>query len=225
MTGSLLAADLGASSGRVILAHVGPGQLELNEIRRFRNGPISLPDGLYWDILGLYQDVLTGIGDAARAHDDIVGIAIDSWAVDYGLLAADGSLIGNPRHYRDERSAAGVEAIHAKIEPERALRSQRATAPAVQYLISARGRHLAGRAGSPAAARPRSARVLAHWARGGRADECLDHRPARCPHRRLVGAARHPGRIRLVAVAAGHRPGLGGRPAAPVRAGRYRPTA
>jgi rhamnulokinase len=116
MTGSLLAADLGASSGRVILARVGEGRLDLTEIRRFRNGPVRLPDGLYWDILGLYQDVLSGIADAARQHHDIIGIAIDSWAVDYGLIDHGGALIGNPSHYRDERSAAGVDAIHAKVD-------------------------------------------------------------------------------------------------------------
>ncbi len=116
--GSVLAADLGASSGRVILAQVGPKRLDLEEIRRFENGPVRLPDGLYWDILGLYQNVLAGIRDAARNHDDIVGVGIDSWAVDYGLLSDAGALIGNPFHYRDERSAAGVEAVHARVSAE-----------------------------------------------------------------------------------------------------------
>jgi rhamnulokinase len=51
----LAAVDLGASSGRVIHGRVGPGLLELTELHRFRNGPVALPDGLYWDILGLYR--------------------------------------------------------------------------------------------------------------------------------------------------------------------------
>ena len=63
----------------------------------------------------LYQDVLAGIADAARQHGDIAGIAIDSWAVDYGLLDSTGTLIGNPMHYRDARGAAGVDVVHARV--------------------------------------------------------------------------------------------------------------
>jgi len=110
---SLAAVDLGASSGRVIHGRVGPGVLQMQEIRRFRNGAVTLPDGLYWDILGLYQDIIAGLRDACREHPDITGVAIDSWAVDYGLLDGDGSLLGNPRHYRDDRTAAVIDAVHA----------------------------------------------------------------------------------------------------------------
>ena len=117
MTGTeigLAAVDLGASSGRVIHGRVGPGVLQMREVRRFRNGPVTLPDGLYWDILGLYQDILAGITDATRAGPEIQGVAIDSWAVDYGLIAVDGSLLGNPRHYRDARTTGAViDTVHA----------------------------------------------------------------------------------------------------------------
>ena len=65
---SLAAVDLGASSGRVILGRVGHGRIELTEVHRFRNGPVALPDGLYWDILGLYREVLDGIRAARGRH-------------------------------------------------------------------------------------------------------------------------------------------------------------
>jgi len=110
------AVDLGASSGRVMLGRVGRGVMDLTEIRRFRNGPVALPDGLYWDILGLYQDIVIGLRDAGRAEPDLRGIAIDSWAVDYGLLDAAGTLIGNPRHYRDGRTAAIISDVHAAVD-------------------------------------------------------------------------------------------------------------
>src|ERR1700712_1498576 len=97
---TLAAVDLGASSGRVIHGRVGPGILELTEVHRFRNGAVTLPDGLYWDVLGLYQDILTGLTAAAHRDGAIQSIGIDSWAVDYGLIDSAGSLIGNPRHYR-----------------------------------------------------------------------------------------------------------------------------
>ncbi len=109
---SLAAVDLGASSGRVMLGRIGPDTLELTEVHRFRNGAVRLPDGLYWDILGLYQDILIGLREAARQAPDLVGLAIDSWAVDYGLVDPDGVLLGNPRHYRDDRNRAAADRLH-----------------------------------------------------------------------------------------------------------------
>jgi rhamnulokinase len=105
------AVDLGATSGRVMLARVGHHTLELEEAHRFPNTPVRLADGgLYWDVLGLYRGVLDGLRAAGRAAapDGIASIGVDSWAVDYGLLDADGALLGNPRHYRDPRTSAEV---------------------------------------------------------------------------------------------------------------------
>lgn len=100
-----------------MLGRVGPAGVELTEISRFGNGPVALPDGLHWDVLGLYTEVLAGIRAAAAQHPGLLGIAVDSWAVDYGLLDQVGRLIGNPYHYRDARNAAGVRAVHDRIEP------------------------------------------------------------------------------------------------------------
>ena len=111
---ALAAVDLGASSGRVIVGRVGPDHLEMREVHRFRNGPVRLPDGLYWDVLGLYTDILTGLRAAAR-QDHLAGLAIDSWAVDYGLLDGRGVLQGNPRHYRDPRTDAVIDDVHDKL--------------------------------------------------------------------------------------------------------------
>src|SRR6478735_8563334 len=118
-TASFAAVDLGASSGRVILGRVGTGVLEMTEVARFRNGPVTLPDGLYWDILGLYQDILAGLREAAKQDPQITGVAIDSWAVDYGLIATDGSLLGNPYHYRDDRTGAVIDTVHAAAPAEK----------------------------------------------------------------------------------------------------------
>ena len=76
MTGRLVAAvDLGASSGRVMVGRVAPNELELTEVHRFANDPVRLPDGLHWDILRLYGDVLTIWRGWA---DDLRGVVIDS---------------------------------------------------------------------------------------------------------------------------------------------------
>jgi rhamnulokinase len=93
------AVDLGASSGRVMLADLSDG-LELTQARRFPNGPVRLAGRLHWDILGLYREILAGLRDAGP----VTSIGIDSWAVDYGLLDETGALLGNPVHYRDDRT-------------------------------------------------------------------------------------------------------------------------
>src|SRR4051794_2703147 len=113
------AVDLGASSGRVMLGRVGPDTLELTEVNRFRNGAIRLPDGMYWDVLGLYQDIVTGLRGAVRQTDVLAGLGIDTWGVDYGLLDANGALRGNPHSYRDPRSEAAIEKVHQQIDPAR----------------------------------------------------------------------------------------------------------
>ena len=118
MTGRLVAAvDLGASSGRVMVGRVAPNELELTEVHRFDNDPVRLPDGLHWDILRLYREVIAGLREASRAADDLVSIGLDSWAIDYGLLDADGALLGNPYHYRDGRTATAADDVHALVEP------------------------------------------------------------------------------------------------------------
>ena len=118
MTSGLVAAvDLGASSGRVMVGRVAPNELELTEVHRFSNDPVRLPDGLHWDVLGLYREVLAGLREATRAADGLVSIGLDSWAIDYGLLDETGSLLGDPFHYRDERTRAAVETVHRIIKP------------------------------------------------------------------------------------------------------------
>jgi rhamnulokinase len=102
-----------------MLGRIGPDTLELTQVNRFRNGAVRLPDGLYWDILGLYTDVLDGLRTAARQAGDLAGVAVDSWAVDYGLLDPDGALLANPRHYRDARTEAVIDDVHRKIDPAR----------------------------------------------------------------------------------------------------------
>ncbi|GAA2786787.1 rhamnulokinase family protein [Saccharopolyspora taberi] len=96
------AVDLGASSGRVVLGRIGPEGLETEEVHRFPNGPVRLPDGLHWNVLGLFQEIVTGLR-LASGHRP-VSVGVDSWAIDYGLLDAAGSLLGEPYHYRDQRT-------------------------------------------------------------------------------------------------------------------------
>ncbi|GAA4348793.1 rhamnulokinase [Angustibacter luteus] len=115
---SLAAIDLGASSGRVVLARVGPDELDLEAVARFPNDPVTLPSGLHWNPLELYRNVLLGLRAAAAASPDgLHGAAVDSWAVDYALLRG-GRMLGVPFHYRDARTQVGVDRVHARVSPE-----------------------------------------------------------------------------------------------------------
>ncbi|MFI7277369.1 rhamnulokinase family protein [Streptomyces sp. NPDC049879] len=112
------AVDLGASSGRVMLGAVTDRGVSLREVHRFPNRPVRVGGTLHWDVLALYGGVLDGLRAAGSAVDGgPAGIGIDSWAVDYGLLDGTGALLGNPVHYRDERTAGAAERVAAVLPP------------------------------------------------------------------------------------------------------------
>ena len=94
-----------------MLGHLGPDQLNVEAVHRFPNDPVRILDGLHWNILELYRNILVGLRKAVGARPDLAGIGICSWAVDYGLVSGD-RLINNPFHYRDERTAMGVDLVH-----------------------------------------------------------------------------------------------------------------
>jgi rhamnulokinase len=94
-----------------MLGRVGPDELSVEAVHRFPNDPVRIPDGLHWNILELYRNILVGLRKALAARPDLAGVGIDSWAVDYGLVSGD-HLINNPFHYRDDRTARGVELVH-----------------------------------------------------------------------------------------------------------------
>jgi rhamnulokinase len=116
--GVLAAVDLGASSGRVIAGRWSSSGLAIEEIHRFPNHPVRMHGTLYWDALALYRGVLDGLRTLRVSADRIETIGVDSWAVDYGLLDQDGALLGNPVHYRDERTTPVVPAALRQVPVE-----------------------------------------------------------------------------------------------------------
>jgi rhamnulokinase len=105
-----LALDLGAESGRAIVATLDGDQLTLNEVHRFGNGPVRLPQGgLHWDVLRLWSEIKAGIAAAIQNGAKPAGIGLDTWGVDFALLDKNGALLGNPFHYRDARTDGVVE--------------------------------------------------------------------------------------------------------------------
>jgi rhamnulokinase len=117
--GTVAAVDLGASSGRVVIGRVSERSLDLEEVHRFPNGPLTTRAGLRWEAAALRQAINEGLRRAAAVAGELAGIGVDAWGVDYGLLNERGELVQQPFCYRDERTARGVERVHAIVPPER----------------------------------------------------------------------------------------------------------
>ena len=110
------AVDLGAESGRVVLGRLSDVRVEIEIVHRFENRPLRLPDGLHWNLPGLFVDTLGGLARAAAAAGALDGVGIDGWGVDYALLDDSFTLLGLPFHYRDERVDDDVLArAHARV--------------------------------------------------------------------------------------------------------------
>ncbi len=112
-----VAIDLGASSGRVALGTVADGHLEVEVLHRFPNGGIPAEGGLYWDVLGLWREVLHGLRLAAQ-RGRVQSVGVNSWAVDYALLDEDGLMVGGMHHYRDPRTDGVMEETFRRVPME-----------------------------------------------------------------------------------------------------------
>ena len=115
-TACFLAFDLGAESGRAVVGRLEGQKLSLEEVHRFANGPVRVLDSLHWDVLGLWREILHGLGLAQRAWGkELASTGLDTWGVDYGLLAADDTLLGQPYHYRDRRTDGMMEEAFRRV--------------------------------------------------------------------------------------------------------------
>src|SRR4051794_19129243 len=110
-----LAFDLGAESGRGILGLLDGGRLGLEVVHRFPNGAVRTLETLHWDVLRLYSEMLAGMRACAARAGTIDSVGIDTWGVDFALLGRDGTLLGNPRHYRDPHTEGVMEAAFARV--------------------------------------------------------------------------------------------------------------
>ena len=114
----LLGFDFGASNGRAMHGAFDGERLTIGELHRFPNDPVQVGDTLYWDILRLYHEMRTGLSKAVRDGAAPVAIGIDTWGVDFGLLARDGRLLSNPVHYRDSRTDGMMEHAYRVMPKE-----------------------------------------------------------------------------------------------------------
>jgi rhamnulokinase len=116
---TIAAVDMGAESGRVSVGRFDGTRMEIDVVHRFANRPVRLGDTLYWNLPGWMDEIGQGLRKAAdAAGGPIAAVGVDTWGVDFGLLDANGQLLGMPVHYRDARTEGAIEEVTARIPRE-----------------------------------------------------------------------------------------------------------
>ncbi len=115
-----LAIDIGASSGRHILAHLEDGRMALEEVHRFPNGMVEKDGENVWDVDELFAQIKLGMKKCGELGKIPVSVGVDTWGVDFVLLDKAGRRIGNAVAYRDGRTKGMDEEVY-KIISEDAL--------------------------------------------------------------------------------------------------------
>lgn len=114
-----LGIDLGAESGRVVAGLWDGKRVQLEELHRFANGGVFIGETLRWNILGLWEEIQTGLALAAKKYGkSVVSVGADTWGVDSVLLSRSGELLGLPYHYRDSRTRGMFQKAFAKVPRE-----------------------------------------------------------------------------------------------------------
>ena len=97
--------DLGAESGRCVVAKLNENKITLHEVHRFNTHSIKYENGFHWDILAIYKEMIVGLTNAQKAFgSEFDGIGVDTWGVDYVLIDSEDRILGYPYHYRDDRT-------------------------------------------------------------------------------------------------------------------------
>ncbi len=117
-TRKVAAVDLGADSGRVMLASYDGQHLTQKEVYRFPNRPVTLNKHRFWNIRALWDEMLIGLRKARQLAGSLDSIGVDTWGIDYGLLDERGLLLGQPYQYRDHRTDGMMERVFAQIPRE-----------------------------------------------------------------------------------------------------------
>ena len=115
-----LAVDIGASSGRHMLAHMEDDKVVLEEIHRFSNGMVQVDGHKRWDIDELFRQIIIGLKKCKELGKIPTSMGIDTWAVDYVLLDENDNVVRPCFGYRDGRTA-GVDSLVYQVIPEEAL--------------------------------------------------------------------------------------------------------
>lgn len=117
-----IAIDLGATSGRVILATYDGRKLGMETIHRFPTPLINVNGRYFWNIYSIYDDIVKGLTIVGQRGVKVESIGVDTWGVDFACVAKDGTLCGLPRSYRDPYTDGAPEAFFKKMPREELYR-------------------------------------------------------------------------------------------------------
>lgn len=109
------AIDLGATSGRVILASIAEGNINMEEIHRFPDPIIQMQGHFYWDFPAIFQSVVKGLAKIADRKVAIEAIGIDTWGVDFVTFGKDGAMLRLPYCYRDPHTNGAPEKFFERL--------------------------------------------------------------------------------------------------------------
>ena len=110
-----LAIDIGASSGRHMLASMKDGKMQLEEVYRFPNGMDDKNGTLCWNVERLFTEIKNGLKKCKEIGKLPVSMAIDTWGVDYVLFDKDDRILGDTVGYRDSRTEGMDEKVYEVI--------------------------------------------------------------------------------------------------------------
>lgn len=110
-----VAIDLGATSGRVILATISGGKIEMEEVHRFPDTIIQMQDHFYWDLPAIYKSVVEGLRKVAERGVKVESIGIDTWGVDFAFFGKDGELLRLPYCYRDPHTVGAPDEFFKRM--------------------------------------------------------------------------------------------------------------
>lgn len=113
-----LAVDIGASSGRHMLASMVNGKMHLEEVYRFPNGMDNKDGTLCWNVDRLFSEIKNGLKKCKELGKIPASMGIDTWGVDYVLLDKDDKILGDTVGYRDSRTTGMDEKVYEKISLE-----------------------------------------------------------------------------------------------------------
>lgn len=117
---NMVAFDLGGSGAKVVLGKYDGHTLKLETIHRFEHSPTPIGNGLYWDFIKIYNNMIEGLKKAVEITDDsVVSFGVDSFSNDFSFISKEGELLSPVRCYRDSRTERFKKQIYAKMTPER----------------------------------------------------------------------------------------------------------
>lgn len=111
-----LAFDLGAESGRAVLAQLHDSILTIDEVHRFPNEPVTCGASTHWDTPRLWWEIRSALSTVEDTR--LSGIGVDTWGVDYALIGEDGELLQNPYHYREPGNVAAMAEVLRRMPRE-----------------------------------------------------------------------------------------------------------